>query len=298
MPPSAPQAHLTAPRDGPAVPAGFSRIGWHGISLALPEALNLRMFQGNARKGAVVFSDLEATRLEIRWRTPPRFMGLKRATPMSHLEKTMAQISRRSGKARSTVIPLAAGAVRIERAGQTLVLAADARRCYELHWPTPPEHVDRITTDFLATTQAQAEVSEWFWNIYGASGWVSAAARLSHVRLLPGESRLTFKNGNDSGTTILAAHSMADRLLGGRSLRAWAVASIAEVQRHCGGIWQESCGMASYEFHTEQRGIFRSQRLSCRIHLLHDSGANRIRWTCSIAHAGSPRPCPQGISKK
>jgi hypothetical protein len=251
--------------------AHFQRVGWQGFTLLVPEDWNLHLHDGDWRGGAILFADLRSTRLEVRWQgaTEPRKVVAKtvRGIRRNHPESQVEEIS--------------TSAVRITQSNGILLLAAGGTRRYELHWPAtaddaPQSGMGVTTQDFLdglSANEGRASPGAYFWSIYGASGWVPAAARLRKASLLPGATTLSFKN--KSGTVALGAFSMADRLLAGRSLREWATTAIALIREHSGGHWNEADDQATFTAPT--RRWWRNFR-----HMLvfrHDRVANRIVWS-------------------
>jgi hypothetical protein len=169
-------------------------------------------------------------------------------------------------------------AVRITQVDGILLLASRGKRRYELHWPGPADDsreqiTDIITRDFLDHLAANDGRPEYFWSIYGAAGWIPKGARLRKASLLPGATTLSFQD--KSGTIVLGAFSMADRLLGASLLREWAGRTIALIGQNPGGRWEESVDQAT--FSADCRRVFRHFR-----HILifrHDRAANRIVWS-------------------
>jgi hypothetical protein len=263
------------PPDLPAAPPQFHRFGWHGIALILPEAWNLRLHEGDARAGALVFADLRQHRMEVRWKSSTRF-GWRYRKPHALLDRTLERLHKRHTAL--DVSHLSPDVVRIALPEGTLLLAADRRRLYELHWPEASSAsgsvVNTITDDFLTSLPVIAGRAERYWSVYGAAGWIESGLQLKKASLLPGATRLEFAGHGRAAT--LGAFSMADRLLkNGTPLRIWAASQIPVIARYPAGTWQESPNAATFTAAARRR--FRPMTHAVNLH--HDTARNLIRWT-------------------
>ena len=273
-------ASTLAPRVRGGEPPGFQRVGWQSLSLVVPDQWNLQLHDGDRRSGAIVFADLRRTRLEVRWQTPRKIPLLVPPAPERYLARTLRRLCKNHPQA--DVQKLSSTAASITGAQGILLLASTARRRYELHWPRAADEsqeplADFITHDFLHHLAANDGRREYFWSVYGAAGWVPAAARLRKASLLPGATTLSFKHKN--GTTALGAFSMADRLLANRPLRDWATTAIALIADHPQGHWHEADDQAT--FTADTRHLWRAFRDT--LVFRHDRAANRIAWSHHFA---------------
>ena len=109
------------------------RFGWYGLSLILPDSWNLAFHTGSFARGALIFSDISARKLEIRWRAPRRFRLLRQDSETA-LEGLVFRLQRRQ---KVEALSQRLSAYRLARDGGVLILAADAHRLYELSWSQP-----------------------------------------------------------------------------------------------------------------------------------------------------------------
>jgi hypothetical protein len=251
------------------------RFGWYGLALVLPESLNLTYHTGNAAKGALLFSDLSATRFEMRWRTP-RALRLFRVQPRVALHHLIARLQRRH---QVTAFAHDPPAFRMARGDCTHLLTADSRRIFELSWPAPvpgADNMDFISADFLQNVQVLDMSPHWLWEVYGAQGWLPRGARLRRCILLPGRTEMSFHYRG--GQATLGNCSLANRLLAGRSLKTWAGSALPILRKNHGGNWKEAENEAC--FSCQNQRLFPLPHIeNCRVTVSHDHLANRIRWT-------------------
>jgi hypothetical protein len=302
---------LIAAQQSPAtIPTGWYPFGWHGIGLQLPQEWNLARHEGDARRGALVFSDLHGACFTLRWHAARRRPPWRTSSPERDLAKTLQRL-----RNRAEIEPLAGGrAFRVLSAlprlspssqksgvGRTLTLLADSHRVYEieLHERGAEAYgqlLEALLRELAAPTvlepthsTTQRENTRWFWSVFGAQGWVPAWSRLRRASFLPGETALEFSSSHGARDR-LESRSLADRLLSGRPLRAWANRSISLVfggtARNFGKSAVTPDTLHWVEHDPRQLSCTwrspRRWRLSALTHeivITHDPEANRIHWT-------------------
>ncbi len=188
------------------------------MSFFLPEEWNLFAFSGDARKGVCTFADLRLPRMHLRWKPVPRGKpprGSKWNAPF-HLDLDALREKHPS----ATVFDLCDRGVQVDIPSvERLLLIYDDQRLYELHWPQAPIlRADPMVGSFLENIEKPPSGSHWYWNVYGARGYVPKSARLREASLLPGAPRLSFTHQGQS--IVHGAFSLADELMrGGCTLR-------------------------------------------------------------------------------
>jgi len=233
-------------------------ISWCGFSVQVPlpkasgrevnreEAgeLNITRYQGDEALGLLVLADLERERLEIKWRKMAGKRGRKelgkildklRARGMM-VEPLMGEAAHAGSEAEGQgwwITPPAA-----RKRAEWLLLVRGARRLYE--WTgTERAVLEHLWQNGHGWVDHSAQ-PYWPWEVYGIKGMVPAAMKRLKVSLLPGRSQIEFgwrgwarlQREHRGGRLILGSWSLADRLLGKMSLRAWAQATIPLVQRY------------------------------------------------------------------
>jgi hypothetical protein len=266
-----PPMHMPSFPDIPSTPRDFQRIGWHGMAFCVPVAWNVSLYLGNRNRGTLIFSDLRGTVLEVRWNTP-RALGILRGSVTRATQRLVARIRRQHAIEKLDKAyfapPLA------------LALWDDGARIYELHWPGKARHVEQIVRDFLECQKQMMGSDSWLWEIYGVRSWIARDARLKSASLGAGRSELKFTEKNGRITT--GAYSMADRLLGNKSLQEWArgnllaLTGLAQPQTSR-GLWMEERPRLVYRVQPPSGGL---RHGTCHeLSLERDDTLNCIRWT-------------------
>ena len=298
-------------------PPGFQRFAWNGLALLLPEDWNLHFHRGDRRVGALVFVDLVAPRLELRWQTPHRLWPLdwfqkSRTTtepcgsaagptdPQSKLKdsypkndfspspaaarklsRTLSRLKKRTG----TQVTSLAGWTQLQHDDTLTLLRVHGHLVIELHWPRNPQHIETIATDFAACALLAANTTDRYWNVYGAAGLVSANLSLADISMLPGATRLEFGTRWQRQHLTLGSFSLADRLLRPSSpaeepltLSQWAKKNVPFLQKHPNAQWTEIPTETLCTLTT--RRLLRRQRHTLTFRL--DWPTNRITWSHQV----------------
>ena len=201
-------------------------FAWAGFSLEVPVEWNLSVAHGDTDRGTIAFADLRAEQLEVRWQSG-RPRGLARR--LSQLVAKMRRL-----KAAVTAVAGRESAWKIDHGNRWIVLLHIAQRLYEISGPGSGP-----AAEILASFTDAQNAELYRWRVYGIDAAAPAKWKLKKISLLPGASHLEFQRRGLSRSRLrVGSWSMADRLLAGGSLKAWATAKLPLVSRHPGGRWE------------------------------------------------------------
>jgi len=262
----------------PIPPAGYHLFAWCGAMLVMPREWNLCRYEGNHRRGGLVFADLAAPRLFVRWQARKRRFGKLLSDPIG---KAIAGFTKRVRNARIERISDRATWVLLPE--ERLLLAANEARVYELRWPKETSACDPdkdpLVRSFLHAVEHPFP-SAAYWDVYGAKAVFHADARWKQISLKPGAPRLTLTYG--SLVHMSGAFSMADRLLMEGALR-----GVAKRLLHLGELTGEWGGNECLTWFTGKvrRRWMPWFRVPFHFNVMNDPRENRICWELTTSRA-------------
>lgn len=258
----------------PPPSAGWQVLAWQGFSLSVPDVWNVTYHREEDKAGALALADLRGVRLEIRWQVYRR-RSLARTTA-----KMLRRLDKRGAKVYPLPEPLPEGLTgyHVVHEQASMVLLVGPRRIYELNWPEAAPNLQPIALSFHDHSPAE----QWPWQIYGATGLVPRNFKLKKIVLQPGGTRLEFRRYGRQ--IVVGSWSMAQRLLGDKSLQEFAQAQIPLVKNNPAGVWQEQAGAATFQ--VRKTSLLLRRRQTQTLFLNHHSESNTIRWRQEVAPAG------------